>query len=134
MALKTTSNILNMKRLIIFITTISIFLIFFISCYYDNEEALYPTLSTSCDTTNVTYSGTIAPIMSTNCVGCHSGSSAGGSIILTSYTEVVNHASRITGSIKQLSSYSPMPKNGGKLKDCSITQWDIWVKKSMLNN
>jgi hypothetical protein len=125
---------MNMKRLIIIVTTISIFLIFFVSCYYDNEEALYPTLSTSCDTTNVTYSGTIAPIMNSNCVGCHSGSSAGGSILLTNYTEVVAHASRITGSIKQLSSYSPMPKNGGKLKDCSITQWDIWVRKGMLNN
>jgi hypothetical protein len=123
-----------MKRLYIIIVTISIFLIFFVSCYYDNEEALYPTLSTSCDTTNVTYSATIAPILNSNCVGCHNTSSPGGSVLLTSYSDVLAHASRITGSIKQLSSYSPMPKNGGKLKACSITQWDIWVRKGMLNN
>jgi hypothetical protein len=125
---------MNMKRLYIFIAIISIFLIFFVSCYYDNEEALYPALSTSCDTTNVTYSGTIAPILNSNCVGCHNASSPGGSVLLTGYSDVVAHSSRITGSIKQLSSYSPMPKNGGKLKDCSITQWDIWVRKGMLNN
>ena len=107
---------------------------FFVSCYYDNEEALYPTLSTSCDTTNVTYSGTIVPIMNNNCVGCHNNSSPGGSITLASYSDVVAHSSRITGSIKHLSSYFAMPQNGGMISPCLITQWDIWVRKGMLNN
>jgi hypothetical protein len=46
----------------------------------------------------------------------------------------VSRAPAIAGSIKHTGSYSPMPKNGGKLKDCSITQFDIWVRKGMLNN
>jgi hypothetical protein len=107
---------------------------FFASCYYDNEEALYPALSTSCDTTNVTYSGTIVPILNNSCLGCHSTPATGGSILLNTYAEVTGVAPRITGSIKQLAGFSAMPKNSGKLKSCSITQWNIWVRNGMPNN
>jgi cytochrome c5 len=123
-----------MKRLFISLTIITIFSFFIVSCYYDNEEALYPSLSNSCDTTNVTYSGTIVPILNNTCMGCHSAAATGGSILLNTYDEVVARAPRITGSIKQLSGYSAMPKGGGKISSCSITQWDIWVRKGMLNN
>jgi hypothetical protein len=107
------------------------------SCYYDNEEALYPSYSSACDTSNVTYSGTIVPIMSSNCLSCHSNASAasfGNNIRLEDYADVVSRAPAIAGSIKHTGSYSPMPKNGGKLKDCSIKQFDIWVRKGMPNN
>jgi hypothetical protein len=126
-----------MKRLIIPLTIISVFLLFFVSCYYDSEEALYPALSTSCDTTNVTFSGTIAPMLNNSCYACHSNTTAaayGTGIRLESFADVVSKADRIAGSIKHLSSYSPMPKNGGLIKTCSINQFDIWVRKGMLNN
>lgn len=125
---------MNMKRLYLFLTIIAIFLLFFVSCYYDNEEALYPALSNACDTTNVTYSGTIVPILNNSCLGCHSNAATGGSIVLTSYSAVVASGPRITGSVKQLPTFSPMPKNGGKIKACSISQWDIWVRSGMPNN
>jgi hypothetical protein len=125
---------MNMKRLFISIATISLFSSLFVSCYYDNEEALYPALSSSCDTTNVTYTGTIVPLLNNSCLTCHSNVATGGSILLTNYAEVVANAPRITGSIKQLSGFSAMPKNSGKLKSCTITQWDIWVRNGMLNN
>jgi len=40
-------------------------------CYYESEEHLFPSLN-ACDTTNVTYAGTIVPILSSNCYTCHS--------------------------------------------------------------
>ena len=123
-----------MKRLFISLATITIFSFLFVSCYYDNEEALYPGLSNSCDTINVTYSRTIVTILNDNCLGCHSTVATGGSILLTTYNEVVGYAPRITGSIKQLPSFIAMPKNSGKIKNCSIIQWDIWVRNGMLNN
>jgi len=124
-----------MKKLLFPITIIA--LIFIASCYYDNEEALYPSYSTTCDTTNVTFTGKILPILNSNCLSCHSNASAGSSgngIALENYTDVKANAAAIAGSIKHSGSYSPMPKNGGKLKDCSIKQFDIWVRKGMPEN
>jgi hypothetical protein len=124
-----------MKRLIISLALAAIFSSFFVSCYYDNEEALYPSLSSSCDTTNVTYNSTIVPILENSCLTCHGTPPVGGtSRSLSSYAEVVANAPRITGSIKQLSGFLAMPQNGGKIKSCSITQWDIWVRNGMPNN
>lgn len=126
---------MHMKRLFNSIAAITIFSFLFVSCYYDNEEALYPTLSNSCDTTNVTYSGTIVPILQSSCLTCHATPPLGGtSRSLTTYSEVVANAPRITGSIKQLSGFLAMPQNGGKIKSCSITQWDIWLRNGMPNN
>ena len=126
-----------MKRFIVPVATIAIFLFFFDSCYYDNEEALYPTLNTSCDTNNVTFSVTIVSMLNNSCYSCHSNANAankGNNIRLENYADVVAKATNLAGSIKHISPYSPMPKNGGKIKDCSITQFDIWVRKGMLNN
>lgn len=124
-----------MKRLSIIIATVSIFSFIFVSCYYDNEEALYPLLNATCDTTNITFSGTIVPVLSNNgCYSCHSNntSAAGNNIRLENYADVKAMNVKIAVSIKQTGSY-PMPKNGGKIKACSITQFDIWVRIGMPN-
>jgi hypothetical protein len=123
-----------MKRLIIIIATVSLFSLFFVSCYYDNEEALYPQLSNTCDTTNVTFSGTIVPVLSNNCYSCHSNntSSFGGNIRLQSYADVVANSAKVIVAIKQTGA-KPMPPNG-KLKACSISQFDIWIRNGMINN
>jgi hypothetical protein len=128
---------MNMKRLITYFATIALISFFFVSCYYDNEEALYPILNSSCDTTNVTFSGSIVPILNNNCYSCHSNSTAarnGNNIPLQNYADVVARAASVIGSIKHTGSFSPMPKSGGLIKTCSISQFDIWIKKGMLNN
>ncbi len=119
-----------------FSLTIITFL-FITSCYYDNEEALYPVLNSGCDTLSVTFTGTIVPILNSSCYSCHSNGSAassGNGILLENYSDVKSNAAAVSGSIKHTGGYSPMPKNGGKLKNCSITQFDLWVQKGMLNN
>jgi hypothetical protein len=125
-----------MKRTIFNLVILTLFLLTFISCYYDSEEALYPELSSGCDTTNVTFSGTIVSILDNNCFSCHSNTTAaskGNNIRLQNYADVKSRAAAIAGSISQTSPF-PMPKNGGKIKACSITQFDIWVRKGMINN
>jgi hypothetical protein len=123
-----------MKRLIISLAIFTVFSFFIGSCYYDNEEALYPSLNNTCDTTIVTFSGTIAPVLANNCYSCHSNANAafGGNVHLEAFADVVTNSSKIIVSIKQTGT-KPMPPSG-KLKDCSITQFDIWVRKGMLNN
>ena len=126
-----------MKRIIISLATVSIFLLFLNSCYYDNAEALYPTLSSTCDTTNVTFSTTIVSILNNNCYSCHSNATAassGNNIKVQNYADVVAIAARLIGSVKHTGPYSPMPKNGGTLKACSVTQLDIWIRNGMPNN
>lgn len=126
-----------MKRLYSPLAFVAIILMFIGSCYYDSEEALYPSLNSVCDTTNVTFSGKIAPMLANSCLSCHSNATAAGAgngIRLENYADVQSRAAAVAGSIKQTGTYSPMPKNGGKLKACLITQFDIWVRNGMLNN
>ncbi len=123
-----------MRLLLLFVIIVTVMLS---SCYYDNEESLYPSYNTLCDTANVTFSGTVAPLLAGNCLSCHSNSSAagfGGNIRLEDYADVKARASAVAGSIKHAGGYSPMPQNGGKLKECSIKQFDIWIRKGLLNN
>lgn len=90
----------------------------------------------SCDTTNVTYSGSVKPILNAYCNGCHAGSVPQGDINLTTYNEVkaqVNSGA-LLGSIEHGSAYSPMPKGGNKLNSCNITLIQKWIDSGALDN
>ncbi len=94
-----------------------------------------------CDSTIVTFSGTIFPIIQNYCYGCHSGSNPGGGIFLTDYNYVKTAGSIPAGTIGSLlgaithnPSNSAMPKNGNKLSDCKIAQFRKWIADGMPNN
>jgi hypothetical protein len=125
---------MNMKRLITLITTTIIFLFIVVSCYYDNEEALYPTLNNSCDTTNVTFSATITPLLNSYCTTCHSGSPPSGGISLTSYASVQAQASSgmLMNALK--GNGVPIMPISGSLPVCKIELFKIWIRNGMLNN
>ena len=61
-------------------------LLSFSSCYYDVEEELYPEID--CDTQGVTYSGTIQPLLSENCLVCHSAAVNTAGITLEGYDKL----------------------------------------------
>ncbi len=126
-----------MKPYISQIVTFVTFLLVLGSCYYDNEEALYPQLSTGCDTANVTFSNTITTILSNNCYSCHSNATAavaGNNIRLENYADVKANLSAVIGSVNHSASFSPMPKNGGKLNSCTLSQLDKWNLSGAPNN
>ncbi len=106
------------------------------SCYYDNMEELFPDTGGTCDTTNITFSGTVMPILQSYCLGCHSGSAPSGNIVIENYDDVVGlvHSGKLMGSIRFEQGYSPMPKGGNKLSDCNITKIEHWIADGMLNN
>lgn len=89
-----------------------------------------------CDTTNVTYSGTIQQTLAKYCVNCHSGSSPQGGIALATYNEVKVKVldQSLLGAVKHQSGYSPMPKNSSRLPDCELKQIQIWVDNGALND
>jgi hypothetical protein len=116
---------------------ISIIILIFIvtTCYYDSEEYLYPQLNT-CDTSNVTYTLSIKPILEVSCTSCHyagAPQSTGGGINLENYTDVKEYTSngKLLGAIKHTSIYPmPLPLGSPKLDDCKIATFDIWKKNN----
>jgi hypothetical protein len=113
------------------------------SCYYDNEEELYPGAPNGsisfCDTAAYTYALTIQPIIVDNCNKCHSIKSAtslGGNIVTEGYAnlKVIADNGKLYGSITHNPKYSAMPKSAAKLTDCEITYISRWVADGEPNN
>jgi hypothetical protein len=104
------------------------------SCYDDKEETLYRFLQTNnCDTTNVTYSLTVAPIIQSNCAGCHTGASASGNLSLQNYAEITT-AVNSRGLYERISNAAnPMPP-GGLMDACKIKQIKKWIDLGSPNN
>ena len=122
---------MNVKHFILF--TFIAFI--FTSCYYDKEEELYPQYGNTCDTTNVTYSKSIAPVISDNCTSCHYAKSAnGGNINLENYSDVINNLDKVMGSINHKSGYKAMPQNSGQLSTCNLRNFQIWFDAGAKNN
>lgn len=89
-----------------------------------------------CDTTNVTFAGTIQPLVNNYCKGCHNAASAGGGYNFESYSGVNSAvvANRLLGAIRHESGYQAMPQGGSKLSDCQIREVEIWIENGALNN
>jgi hypothetical protein len=93
-------------------------------------------ITVPCDTSNITYSGTIAPIIQTNCLGCHSSVGGGGGIFLNSYSSVKGQVDngRLWGAINWQPGFYQMPNSGAKLSDCDISKIRIWIQQGAPNN
>jgi hypothetical protein len=134
MALLITMVPMKIRRLTISAITMALISFSITSCYYDSEEALYPSLSSDCDTINVTYSGKITPIMNNYCISCHSGSLPAGGISLTSYEGVQPVAEN--GMLLKAINGNGVPKMppSGTLPSCRVSQIEIWINEGMPNN
>ena len=117
--------------------SLALLALFVTGCYYDNEELLYPQVSGLCDTTAVTYGGSIQPMLSRNCYACHSNANApgfGDNIRLELYSDVKANLQRVYGAITWHSGFSRMPKNAAKLDDCSIRMFELWMQNDAPND
>lgn len=105
-------------------------------CYKDKRELLYP--GNNCDTSSVTFVGTIQPILTQNCAGtgCHQGAASAAGIDLSNYsgTKIIADNGKLIGVINHSPGFSPMPKNMSKLRECDINKISTWVNKGALNN
>jgi Planctomycete cytochrome C len=90
-----------------------------------------------CDTTNVTYSGTIQPILQSNCSGssCHDANDPAGNINLTNHAgaAAVANNGHLAGAIQHAYGYTAMPPNLW-LSQCDIDKILIWVQDGAPNN
>ncbi|MEZ5197024.1 MAG: c-type cytochrome domain-containing protein [Bacteroidales bacterium] len=131
-----------MKRLLSF-TGLFLFLalLVFNSCKHNPEEidALPPGGGNTpdpppidtllCDSSKVTYTETVLPILNAYCISCHSGQVPAGALDFNDYSDVsfVAQSGQLLGSIKHAGGFSPMPKDGNKLSECEIDLIEIWV-------
>ncbi len=92
--------------------------------------------SINCDSTQFKYGANVSVIISTYCLGCHSGAAPSANIDLSFYNGVRQMAvsGRLVGATSHAPGYSPMPKNASKLSDCQIAQIRKWVASGSLNN
>ena len=106
----------------------------FSSCYYDKSEILYP--QTACDTATVTYSTTIAPLLSSNCLSCHAGSTPSAAIRLDVYSGVKQQVDngRLWGAVSHSVGYAPMPQNANQLSSCNLAKIRLWIAAGAPNN
>lgn len=88
-----------------------------------------------CDSSNVTWPGTVVPILNAYCISCHSGASPSGMLDFENYDDValVAENGALLGSLKHLQGYSPMPQGGPKLSDCEIALVERWVNDTIFD-
>jgi mono/diheme cytochrome c family protein len=126
-----------MKKILVFVAAGLLFLFLIPSCYYDNVEDLYPFEAYACDTTTITYSQTIAPIMAANCNTCHNSANPNGNppVITSDYTglSVVAKNGKLWNAVDHVNGGSrDMPQNANKLSDCDLAKINIWIKADSL--
>lgn len=125
-----------MNKTILYITFVASFLVFFSGCYNDNEYDLYPFSSSPCDSTNVSYSKTIVPVMNSHCNVCHSTNVQSGNVITDTYEGLSTQASNgnLWGVVNWENGYIPMPKGGSKLPACDLAKIKNWINQGAPNN
>jgi cytochrome c5 len=87
------------------------------------------------DTTQISSLTHLKPVLDTYCVGCHSASSTSGNVRVDTYAnlKLIADNGKLYGSIAQLSGYAAMPTSG-KLTDCQIKAFKLWIDQGKLNN
>ena len=108
-----------------------------LSCTYDVEEELNGNTPTACTTANVTYSGTITPILQSNgCFNCYNTGLPSGGVNLQGHSNVRAQAVNgpLLGSISHSPGFTPMPLGGNKLSPCDISKVKTWIDAGSPNN
>lgn len=103
-------------------------------CYYDVEEELYP--NTGCDTLDVGYATTIAPIIEDNCLNCHNAAANFGNVTLEGHNNLKTYAGngQLLGVIRHESGFPAMPQGAPQLVDCTIEKIEKWVNDGAPDN
>lgn len=104
-----------------------------ISCRNDH----LPDPAPACDSSSVTYSATIRPLLQQKCFSCHSGAVLSGGVDLGYYNNVKYYADE--GSLWSVTcrngNYPPMPPDAGsRLDECQLGKLKKWIREGAPNN
>lgn len=96
-----------------------------------NQGAKNNTCIAACDTSNVTFSTSVKPIIDLNCLGCHGASGGAGGVSLNSYANISANATRVV--IRMRDAAAPMPTSG-LLPECKPRTIELWINAGKPNN
>lgn len=90
----------------------------------------------ACDTVSVSFSLHIAPLVQTQCAGCHQGNNPSGGVFLNNYTTIREQAlsGQLVGTAAHLPGFQPMPPAGAGMSDCEVRQLELWVEAGAPEN
>ena len=117
------------------IYAVAIALFFLNSCASDNTTEIPKPMS--CDSTNVSFSMIIVPILEQSCYsGCHDGTSPSSGISLDSYESVKAKVEdeRLLGSVLRQTGFVAMPLNLPALSKCKTSQIKNWIEDGAMDN
>ena len=126
------------QRMTNFTKTLLIIVIFISSCYYDNQQDLYPGQAT-CDTVNVSFAKEIKPLIDAQCTGCHNTQSPTAGISLSTHAEILAYAKsgQLYGVLSWVAPFTgskQMPPGGPKWSNCNLSKLKSWIDKGAPNN
>jgi mono/diheme cytochrome c family protein len=118
------------RTFILLVGLVTAIMLTYNGCKHEPDEYIPDDPLANCDTANVSYNGTIYPILQDNCITCHSGATPQGGLDFTDYSQVafVAESGVLLGAIKHLQDYKPMPKDAAMLDACKIRQFEIWIR------
>lgn len=104
------------------------------SCSKESADRLAG--ATTCDTTNVSYSQQILPILQDNCYTCHQGSSPVSGIDLSNFAILQAHVKNgdVKSAVTHTGSVTPMPYGLPMLPSCEVNTIVAWIDQGALNN
>lgn len=127
-----------MKRFLplVIVLSFSALVLSFAGCSKESEDKL--AASKPCDTTAVSYSTGVVPILQDNCYPCHGANSNAGSggITLEGYNNIKSYVNQgyVVGNVTHAAGFVAMPYGKPKLPDCEVNTIVAWVHQGALNN
>jgi hypothetical protein len=103
-----------------------------LSCQNQNEEDLFGSI---CDTTTVSWTQDIEPIIQSKCLHCHYDQSPITPFSLQGYQNVLIRVN--TGQLEPAINHTGpvmMPKDGPKLPECELSKINKWIREGAANN
>jgi hypothetical protein len=110
------------------------------SCTYEKAEVIIPVIQDTisvCDSSNITYSQDIQPLMLQHCGtdnACHSTALSTNDTPLDSYEldTLFAGTGQLLNSITSQNGEDPkMPKDGDKLSECDVNKIRAWINQGM---
>jgi hypothetical protein len=114
--------------------TVGAVVLYLSGCAKESADRL--SAGSTCDTTAVSYSKQILPLLEDNCYTCHQGAAASSGIDLSNFATLQAHVANgdLVSAVTHTGTVTPMPYELPMLQSCEVNTIVAWVHQGALNN